>query len=55
MRGGAHDPLTQADIIAKFRANGRFGGWSDAQTGAVEAAIVRIADGGAVDLSVAGA
>ena len=38
MRGGAHDPLSQADIIAKFRANARFGGWQDGQAGALEAA-----------------
>lgn len=54
MRGGAHDPLAQADILAKFRANARFGGWSDAQTRALEAAITRIVDGGLADLSVAG-
>ena len=55
MRGGAHDPLSQADIIAKFRANARFGGWQDGQTGALEAVIARIADGGRCDLSAAGA
>ena len=55
MRGGAHDPLSQADIIAKFRANARFGGWQDGQAGALEAAFARIADGGRCDLSMAGA
>ncbi|MBX9761405.1 MAG: MmgE/PrpD family protein [Beijerinckiaceae bacterium] len=55
MRGGAHDPLSQADIIAKFRANARFGGWVDAQAAALEAAITKVADGARCDLSAAGA
>jgi len=55
MRGGAHDPLSQADILAKFRANARFGGWRDEQTRALEDAIAAIAAGGKVDLSAAGA
>jgi 2-methylcitrate dehydratase PrpD len=31
MRGGAHEPLTRADIAEKFMFNARHGGWSDAQ------------------------
>jgi 2-methylcitrate dehydratase PrpD len=31
LRGGHHEPLTREEIEAKFRANVRFGGWSDAQ------------------------
>src|SRR5206468_11059287 len=31
LRGGHHEPLTRDEIEAKFRANARFGGWSDAQ------------------------
>src|SRR5277367_1635654 len=29
MRGGAHEPLTRADIEQKFLLNARHGGWSD--------------------------
>ena len=54
MRGGAHEPLTNEAILAKFRANARFGGWDDARAGALEAALNRIADGAKVDLSQAG-
>jgi 2-methylcitrate dehydratase PrpD len=31
LRGGAHEPLTRADIEEKFRLNVRHGGWSTAQ------------------------
>jgi len=54
MRGGAHEPLSNEAILAKFRANARFGGWDDARAGALEAALNRIADGANVDLSQAG-
>jgi len=27
LRGGTHAPLTQADLVAKFKANTNFGGW----------------------------
>jgi len=27
-RGGAHEPLTRADIDEKFKLNVRYGGWS---------------------------
>jgi len=30
-RGGAEEPLTRDDIVAKFRLNARHGGWSDTQ------------------------
>jgi 2-methylcitrate dehydratase PrpD len=30
-RGGASEPLTRDDIVAKFRLNTRHGGWSDGQ------------------------
>lgn len=49
MRGGAREPLTAADIRAKFDDNARFGGWADAT--ALAEALDRIAAGGAVDLS----
>jgi hypothetical protein len=29
MRGGAHEPLTRADIEQKFLLNVKHGGWSD--------------------------
>jgi 2-methylcitrate dehydratase PrpD len=29
MRGGAHEPLTRADIEEKFLLNARHGGWSE--------------------------
>ena len=32
-RGGAHEPLTRADLIEKFRLNARHGGWDDARSG----------------------
>ncbi len=53
MRGGAHEPLTQAEILAKFHDNARFGGWSRAQGDALASALEKIAGGGAVDLKVA--
>jgi 2-methylcitrate dehydratase PrpD len=31
IRGGAQEPLSRADIEAKFRANCQYGGWSAAQ------------------------
>ena len=31
MRGGAHEPLTRADIEEKFLLNARHGGWDDAR------------------------
>jgi len=53
MRGGAHEPLTQAEILAKFHDNARFGGWSRAQADALASALEQIARGGPVDLKVA--
>jgi len=32
MRGGAHEPLTRADIEEKFVLNARHGGWDDARS-----------------------
>ena len=31
MRGGAQEPLTRADIEAKFLLSAKHGGWSDAR------------------------
>ena len=39
MRGGAHEPLTRADIAEKFVLNARHGGWDDART---EQALARL-------------
>ena len=54
MRGGAHEPLSAAAILAKFHANARFGGWDLARALAVEAEINAIAAGGRINLSQAG-
>ncbi|MEY4879438.1 MAG: hypothetical protein RJB62_907, partial [Pseudomonadota bacterium] len=53
MRGGAHEPLSDADIVAKFRDNAKFGGWQDNRIDAMSAALERIAEMGAVDLQAA--
>ena len=31
IRGGAHEPLTRADIEDKFLLNARYGGWDEAR------------------------
>jgi len=53
MRGGAHEPLTEADILAKFRDNARFGGWTLARADALAEALKRVAGGHRVDLGPA--
>ncbi|MCL6707168.1 MmgE/PrpD family protein [Pseudomonas sp. R2.Fl] len=53
MRGGAHEPLTDAELLAKFEANLRFGGLSDGSIKALRTALEAIVDGGKVDLSAA--
>ncbi len=50
MRGGAREPLSDADIVMKYRANCRFGGWEDARADRVRAALEAFAQGGALDL-----
>jgi 2-methylcitrate dehydratase PrpD len=50
MRGGAHQPLSRADIVRKFAANVRFGGQTNADAKALEQAIAAIAAGGPVKL-----
>ena len=52
MRGGAHEPLSDADIAAKFRDNAAFGGWSVERIDATKAALEGIAALGAVDLNM---
>jgi 2-methylcitrate dehydratase PrpD len=53
MRGGAHEPLPDTELLAKFEANLRFGGFSNGAIQSLKATLDRIADGGSVDLSPA--
>lgn len=48
-RGGAQEPLTQAQIEAKFAANAAYGGWDGARAAAAAAMLRRLFDG-ALDL-----
>jgi 2-methylcitrate dehydratase PrpD len=50
MRGGASAPLSDAEIIAKYRANIRFGGWSAARGEQVLSAIEALVSGGSVNM-----
>ena len=43
-RGGAQEPLTQAEIAAKYTANAAFGGWTVAQTDAARTALQHVFD-----------
>jgi 2-methylcitrate dehydratase PrpD len=40
-RGGANEPLSRDDIVAKFRLNARHGGWNESQS---EAALMLLAE-----------
>jgi 2-methylcitrate dehydratase PrpD len=51
MRGGAREPLTTEEILAKFQDNTRFGGWNDERANAVAAALKQISRGGQVELA----
>ena len=53
MRGGAHEPLGASEIVAKFRDNTRFGGWTDTRSNDLIAAIDGIMAGGKVALAAA--
>jgi len=53
MRGGAHEPLSDAEIRAKFAANCAFGGFGAGQSSRLLAALERLAEGGPLDLSEA--
>jgi 2-methylcitrate dehydratase PrpD len=53
MRGGAHEPLSESEILAKFYDNARFGGWPRVKAASLAEALNRVAAGGAVDLSIA--
>ena len=50
MRGGAHEPLTRADIEEKFMLNARHGGWDEARA-AKALALLRTLYDGKIDLS----
>ena len=52
MKGGAHEPLSEADIITKYFDNARFGGWERRQASALADALDAISKGSKVDLSV---
>ena len=45
MRGGAHEPLTRADIEEKFLLNARHGGWSEQRAAAALKLIADVFDG----------
>lgn len=53
MRGGAHEPLPDTELHAKFEANLRFGGLSGNAIEALRRALDQVASGGSVDLSAA--
>ena len=50
MRGGAHEPLTRADIEEKFILNARHGGWDDARAKSALKSIAKMYEG-RIDLS----
>jgi 2-methylcitrate dehydratase PrpD len=52
LRGGAKEPLSDADIAAKFAANVHFGGGSEAMAAQLLEAVSSIADGGRVHLKM---
>jgi len=49
-RGGANEPLTQADIVDKFALNARHGGWDEARANAALKVLDKLYDG-AIDLA----
>ena len=44
LRGGAREPLTPAEIAAKFHANTAFGGWPEDRAQRLEAACAALFD-----------
>ncbi len=53
MRGGAHEPLSAADILQKFHDNAAFGGWARERSDKVAAALEGIVKGQGADLLAA--
>ncbi|RPI62688.1 MAG: MmgE/PrpD family protein [Lysobacterales bacterium] len=51
MRGGAHEPLTDGEVKAKFLDNLQFGGWDSRRSAQLSQAIDRIVAGEKIDLS----
>lgn len=51
IRGGTHEPLSRAEIEAKFDGNAAFGGWAPQTRSAFLAFARRVFDGGPVDLA----
>jgi 2-methylcitrate dehydratase PrpD len=51
-RGGVDDPLSAADLQAKYRANCTYGGWSAAQADAALQALRSLPDAAHIDLAV---
>jgi hypothetical protein len=50
MRGGAHEPLTRADIEEKFLLNAKHGGWDQSRANAALVLLRGLYDG-KIDLS----
>ncbi|MGB7258333.1 MAG: MmgE/PrpD family protein [Pseudolabrys sp.] len=50
LRGGAHEPLTHADVEEKFLLNARHGGWEDKRSAAALKLLAKLYDG-PLDLS----
>ncbi len=53
MRGGAHEPLSQSDILEKFYDNAMFGGWPRSRAASLVESLDRIAAGAVADLTIA--
>lgn len=53
MRGGAHEPLPDAELASKFEANLRFGGFDSGKIAALRDTLNQIAEGRKVDLRAA--
>jgi len=51
LRGGASEPLSRPELEAKFAANARLGGWSEAQAGSA-LALIRSLWGARIDLAI---
>jgi 2-methylcitrate dehydratase PrpD len=51
LRGGVAEPLSDAEIEAKFRANARHGGWDNSRADRAIAWVERLFDAEEVDLS----
>ena len=50
MRGGAHEPLTRAELEDKFARNARVGGWPQTRLADALSLTRTLFDGAAIDL-----